>query len=408
MTIFRAVLLLLSVMLTLDLAAAQVAKRVWRGWYKPMPANNFRSVSQTFHHGLRPMADELYNAASNTYRVATNSLGMVDADRRVVEPNARGCRIVFMGDSFTEGFGVGWEGSFVRILADKWKSDGIEVLNSGVGGYSPTIYYRRTRHLIEDERLKFDALFVTLDVTDVLDEVMNYDLDDKERVVQTTTHFSLPMRQPTFADRIALAVVDNSLTVRLLYGLISRTRFSPSFAGTDPSHFPPMDLSENREKTPLKWSIDDPSELLASLTVQGDVKIRHSDAFVAKNGYWMLDKSDWLEFGKLGLQIGAERMDRLVALLRKHGIPLTIGVHPWQTILLAGEKEPVNLKFWRSWAQRRGVGFVDHFPSFFNLMPMVVESHFLEGDFHWNARGHALVADTISRAYNPRAHCKAN
>jgi hypothetical protein len=397
MTIFRACILLVSFTLALDIAGAQIAKRIMRDWHMPMPANNFRVVSHIYHHGLRPLVDVAHRAGGQNYRVVSNSLGMIDGQRRTIDLNS---------DSFTEGYGVGWTASFAGLLAERWKDADIEVLNAGVSSYSPTIYYRRIKHLIEAERVEFDALFVAIDITDAVDDQLNYDLDDAERVVQVSDDYYPPLRDPTLKDRIAFALVDNSLTAHLIYLAILRTRFIPSYAAVDPLRIPLMDLRKDRKRTDLQWIFDDPSDLLEPLTVKGKYTSRRLGPWASKYGYWMLDRDDWMEFGKLGLRTGAERMDRLLKLLRQHNIPLTISVHPWQSILFAGEREPVNVKFWRGWAERRGVGFINLFPAFFNAGPAAAETHFLAGDFHWNSRGHALVADEISRVYNPRKHCR--
>jgi hypothetical protein len=354
------------------------------------------------------MMDVVHREAATSYRFATNSLAMVDAEPRIVEPRSSRCRILLIGDSFTEGYGVGWESSYVGILAEWWKRYDIDLLNAGVIGYSPSIYYRKVRHLIEDVGLKFDALFVAIDMSDIKDEWANYDMDGEERVVHITRDFPAePVRNPTVADRMIFAVIDNSLTAHLVFEIISRSPLKPDFHAYGSAEAPPIDLRQDRPRAPLRSTTSDLTGLLKTLSVDGSSIDRLPMPFVAKYGYWALDHADWLEYGKNGLRVAAERMDRLVALLRRHKIPLSISVHPWQTNLLAGDKESVQVKFWRAWALKRDVGFINLFPAFFREGSEAANADFLKGDFHWNSRGHAIVAEEISRQYDPRSHCRA-
>src|SRR5262245_19555281 len=105
----RPTLIIILITAALDVGMAQIAKRVLPGWPALMPASNPRQRSPIFHHGLRPMMQVHGRVGSAIYPFNTNSLGMVDATARRIEPRASGCRVLVIGDSFTEGFGVGWD-----------------------------------------------------------------------------------------------------------------------------------------------------------------------------------------------------------------------------------------------------------------------------------------------------------
>jgi hypothetical protein len=85
-----------------------------------------------------------------------------------------GRRVVLMGHSFTEGLHR-FEDTFAGVLyeAGQRRSDKIEFLNAGVGSYSPVIYYRKTKALL-DRGLQFDQMVVFSDISDVWDESRNY------------------------------------------------------------------------------------------------------------------------------------------------------------------------------------------------------------------------------------------
>jgi hypothetical protein len=327
---------------------------------------------------------------------------MVDASPREVALRGSRCRVLLIGDSFTEGYGVGWQVSFAGLLAERWKRRDVELLNAGVSGYAPSIYYRRVRHLIEDVGLKFDAVLVAIDITDIRDEWMNYDMDEKERVVRISRDFPPKfMRPATALDRIVFIAVDNSLAARLTFAIAARWVFRSIYYVDSSPDAPPVDPRPHLP--PLRLPLGD---LSAGLVVSGTSPDRASQTFIGKYGYWTLDRDDWVAYGRDGLQVAAERMDRLVALLRRNNIPLRISVHPWPTNLRAGDVDSVQVQFWREWARQRNVGFIDLFPAFFEVGPEVSRSHFLADEFHWNARGHALVADEIFRRYDPRSDCR--
>ena len=73
----------------------------------------------------------------------------------------------------------------LELLIKNLIKDLYEVLNAGVGSYSPIIYWRKIKYLIEDVGLRFDEVVVYIDISDAQDEASYYELSDdgNERVV---------------------------------------------------------------------------------------------------------------------------------------------------------------------------------------------------------------------------------
>jgi len=72
--------------------------------------------------------------------IRTNSIGMRDMERASIKP--AGCkRVVFLGDSYTLGWGVPFEATFSRQLEQKFTKDkaGAKVINFGVGNYNSSM-----------------------------------------------------------------------------------------------------------------------------------------------------------------------------------------------------------------------------------------------------------------------------
>jgi len=398
----RAVLAILAITLALDFGLAQVAKRVLPQWHSIMPASNPRMLSPQFHHGLRPMMDVKARVGPAIYDFATNSLGMVDARPRRIDPAANQCRYLVIGDSFTEGFGVGWDKSWAGILAKRWRIDGVDLLNAGVVSYSPTIYYRRVRHLIEDVGLKFGALLVMIDLSDASDEWRSYDLDAQGNVVPIGHVWQIrPMDDPNWRDHVRFWIQDNSVIAQLVKDVRQKLRRKrppapPAAPGPPIPHRPaaPMPLGEIAVPAPLVEAPPRPPGYVGTLDVE--------------NGRWTVDREAFERWGRDGLRVAAERMDRLLMLLRRHDIKLTVAVYPWPDQIFAGDRESVQVRFWREWTRARRVDFIDLFPPFFNeLDPLeTIRRYYVRGDFHWSAEGNALIAARLDQAIEPRRACR--
>jgi lysophospholipase L1-like esterase len=398
----KAAAAIVAVTLALDVGLAQIAKRIVPQWHAIMPASNPRMASPIYHHGLRPMMDTKVRAGPTVYRFATNSLGMVDEKPRRIDPRADACRYLVIGGSFTEGYGVGWRESFAGILARRWRINGVDVLNAGVVGYSPTIYYRRIRHLIEDVGLRFGAVLVLIDIGDPSKEWRSYDLDGGGNVTSIGQVWQInPMRDPNWRDYLRFWIQDNSLIARLakeLYGkLRKRPQQAPGAAAPPPlPHRPPVSPPLGAIEVPRPP--DDPPAIPPG----------HAGTLGVDNARWTVDADAWNAWGRDGLRVSAERMDRLLLLLRAHGIGLTIAVYPWPDQIFAGDADSVQVRYWREWARTRGVDLVDLFPPFFRGDDPLetIRRYFAVGGFHWNAAGHALIAERIDQAVEPRRACR--
>jgi len=133
-----------------------------------------------YHHALVPNFDGYDNWGDVRYKFDTNSLGFRDAEVRDVPLTSKTRRVLLIGDSFTEGTGVAFEDSFAgRLAAAGTQRAEIEFLDAGVISYSPALYYRKVKYLIE-RGLRFDEVVVFSDVSDVYDEAGKYFCHDDD------------------------------------------------------------------------------------------------------------------------------------------------------------------------------------------------------------------------------------
>ena len=99
------------------------------------------SLDKDFHHVLIPESSCRFKTYEWDVENKISSLGMRDGQFNL-EKDDETYRILALGDSFTFGHGVKAENSYVNLLEKKLNEKRkVEIINSGVFGYSPIIYY---------------------------------------------------------------------------------------------------------------------------------------------------------------------------------------------------------------------------------------------------------------------------
>jgi hypothetical protein len=312
----------------------------------------FRVKSDLYHHGFQPNVSvdlEYWGPLQSSYRI--NSLGLRDGAVRDVPLRSDKRRILLIGDSFTEGIGVVYEKTFAGVVAEALSPRGIEVLNAGAASYTPFIYYRRLKHLIEEVGLHVDEVVVFIDIGDIQDEV-TYKYDAAGNVV---------FRQQRW---------NQENEANWYFG-------KPRWLACLPLH---NFLRKN---------------MLASSTIY-EALLRALTNGPQRAAAWTLDPAVFEAYGREGLQKAQENMDLLADLLDRHGIRLTVGVYPWAEQIRARDVESKQVAVWRGWTARRGAGFVDCFPDFMEgPAEDMIRREFIPGDIHWNEIGHQRIARAL-------------
>lgn len=99
-----------------------------------------------------------------------NSFGFRDGKRTLEKP-ANTFRILMLGDSFTEGWGVAQDKTFSALLENKlnsMNSGRFEVINMGVASYSPLLEYVQLKNI--GLEFKPDLVILNFDHTDFADD----------------------------------------------------------------------------------------------------------------------------------------------------------------------------------------------------------------------------------------------
>jgi hypothetical protein len=355
----------------------------------------YRVKHDVFHHSLRPKFSGTAHWGAYHYKIRSNSLGFVDESPRDVAKISARSRIVLMGDSFTEGQGIPWGQTFAGIMANDLARGNppIEVLNAALSGYSPSIYFIKSKWLLE-QGYKFDHVIVMIDISDILNETW---FTIRDGVVYHTADGAAPVKQKP-ADLRQMTVRNFQLS-RTMYQLL---RGVSEGAGGRSARIA-SELEEVAALCLSSWTYDsanprtqiaywseregrsfDPIEKCPkqlSPLDRDSAPPQHIEAAVQKAVHWM---------------------NELHALLDKSGIKLSVGVYPWPAQLHYDSVASRQVEIWQSWCKNRCSHFINLFPDFFeqkNLLgPQWYRELFLPGDVHWNARGHRVVANGIRAA----------
>ena len=132
----------------------------------------FVAPDATLHHRFIPGAVGRYQSTefNTSYRISSAGL----RDREFAVPKPAGIfRILMLGDSFTEGDGVEAQETFSKrlesMLAGRFGEGHVEVVNAGVGSYSPLLEYL---YLTKSGlALAPDMVILNYDLSDAFDDI---------------------------------------------------------------------------------------------------------------------------------------------------------------------------------------------------------------------------------------------
>ena len=283
----------------------------------------------------------------------TNSLGFKDNKNRNIELVSDKYRILFIGDSFTEGVGYPYDSTFVGLFAQRLNKEKFEVLNAAVVGYSPKIYYLKLKYLLESKGLRFNELFVFIDISDIRGELFYKDF----------CRGRIDLRQ-----QIDLFLRNNfyfmgDLKARLRIGLRFRTILARLFSRLG-----------NQKK------MDD-------LIVES----------VGASAKLVTEKESYEKWGRKGFTLAEQNMHLVYELCRKYNIKMQVAVYPWPCQIKNRDLNSIQVRFWENFCRQRQIGFLNYSPYFINDEEdnKIIAKYFIEHDVHWNEAGHKLIADVL-------------
>lgn len=336
-----------------------------------------------YHHGLRKNYSGTVKWGQVTNKIYTNSLGFRDKEVRSIVKNSNGYRILFIGDSFTEGAGLPYEQTFVGKYSKSMESGNIEVFNAGVVSYSPKIYYLRLKQLIEIEDLEFNELFVFIDISDIQDEI---------------DYSAWTPVNETWLRKMDAYVRSISFTYKLLRDNILNTK---KF-GVLKKIIRSIEVDEGEFKRHVVSGIDsgNNSDNLQKEELEG--VIRMPDGYIKnwaeQRPQWTYNDQIYQKWGETGLKVAKHHMDKVYKLMQQYGIKMHIAVYPWPHQIKHHDLNSRQEKAWRKFSDERNIGFISYFPEFVKEdKEEVIKKYFIPGDIHWNERGHEIVYQKLKK-----------
>jgi hypothetical protein len=337
----------------------------------PTPSEIFGCLGRD---SLRALALQPYCSCTRAwgherYALNVNSQGFRDEQVRQVPLTDPRPRILMLGDSFTESMGP-WNESFAGRIAAKFPQ--YEILNGGVGGYSPSNYLNTERIAVKGG-LDFDEAIVFIDISDVQDEAaLVSDIDDSGavRLAKNQYHYQ------TWYSNLRKFVSKYFVLTNFVWEFVERLLVGFGYYHLDHGFNGNVFDLERSGWTYRKVVEDQPFELgFAPLGVEG------------------------------GIAKETRKMDLLWQDLAKRNIPISVVVYPWPAQLIYDNVDSREVKIWREWCEGKCKRFITIFPEFFAEKEKCPKAqpgcwylrNWTFGDIHLNANGNAIVAQAVSR-----------
>ncbi len=373
-----------------SLGALELGVRWWRYrtlWGIPQPGGYPDDITYRhprYHHRYRPHAQTTEGRVDFHATYTTNALGLRGS--REYGPKPAGVRrLLMLGDSFTFGIGVNDGQTFSALLQEAMDVRGapIEIINAGVGSYSPILHYLTLRDLYLDWAP--DAVILWFDFTDIQDDYeyephLLYDAAGQATVCN-------PDYVHGHRDWVATVLTRSALVKYLhhkLGGTVQRIRMlgwweyvRAKFRGED-TKLAAVHLRGGRRSRVDLVAYD------RLLMVRGTASAEELDRYWKRTGGYILKIRD---------------------LLAQRGVPLILGLYPsgvqvgpdqwgqgrtyWMFEPGRTYDDPLPFEFIERFARAQDIPVINTYPSF---KAMREETLFLPMDGHFNAAGHQVLA----------------
>ena len=333
------------------------------------PKLNHRIANVDYHHSFKENINTLDYWGENKYKFITNSIGFKDKlQRKINKKSDFSRRIIFNGDSFTEGIGYEYKNTFVGLLDSRLKNEDIEILNAGVASQSPILYFKKIKHLVEVEGIQFNELILFLDISDIPDEFyyeINYNDDD--------------IKINSIRSNLQDFVIQNFSTYLFVDILFSK-----------------LDLL--KKNLFLRYEASKEFEL-SFFKINSEHKNLYKSIKV-KRGNWTHNDNLWNFHGSEGRKLAEYNLNNLSELCDKYNIKLTLVIYPWPSQIYYDYRPERHRNYWKKWSKMKNINFIDLFEFFENDNPQnIISTFFIPGDVHWNKKGHQLIYDIILNKY---------
>lgn len=351
-----------------------------------------------------PDYHEERRALEFSYEFRTNSQGLRYDEIPLAKESPKERRILVLGDSFTEGWGVGQEEAFPLVLERLFQRPDrtIRFINAGVAATGPEHQMRILFHV--GLRYEIDGVLLCVYMNDLRDTTAREDF--RPRLRDTQRSLAGDVLHATYPHIYALVHRVASLWTserRRSDDLMARVKELASQRG----------ISEEAVRA---WAERIPSEL-----IEASDEGRFNGAFLARG---LLEPDYWVGSIELARPADRQRWRNMRAILdvmreelSDRGVPLAIAYIPSAVRYDPRVHDPSHL--WRragfemretwlsgqapfpralsTWARSREVPFLDLTETFRSARVSEAPRLYYPRDGHLTAKGHRLVAESIGR-----------
>ncbi len=402
-----------------------------------LPKDKFRTQHPVYHHTLAPNYQGIGYWGPGTYHVCTNGSGFKDSCDKIGKIE-KSFDVAFIGDSFTEGVGLPYEQTFVGMVAAQYPD--LKIANLGVVSYAPRIYLTKLKALYA-QGYQFKRVIVFIDIGDVMDEALTYDLVDGQVI---SKHETLPEGSLARARRMAsrwLPLTGEAwnrvkASATAMAHLIRGEASAPGFAAPVPTASTPAsnatvpetsqrdsaatpqpgqrakDVIADHGTEPARVSPLSPAATATAVpqTLRSVIFAPNVEPSIYERNY---GRSEWTynpqstAYGPRGV-MGTVKdmratMDELYNLVRENNGQLSVGVYPWPGQIKYDKEDSLQVRIWEEFCATRCEHFYNAFPAFFKLTRQlgeddVIYKYYMLGDMHFGEAGNSVVAQTIIEA----------
>lgn len=296
-----------------------------------------------------------------TYNVFTDQNGHRIASRNT-KKIYKEKSAVFLGDSFTYGFGLNYEESIVGLLETKVTN--YNFFNLAVPGYSPLILKYKLENFLKSNS-RINKIFYLMDLTDVHDE------SNRWIKIQEFDH-------PVILDKTTHNLIEKDFNLKANFKMTKLLAYSVN------------KLLRDLRKTINRKEFEKRDKIIGFTKLGSFTHIPYED----------LDKNTWSEND---FKVGIENINKHVKLIsniaREINSDFYIVIFPWPETLHYGEKH-FN---WQDYGSNlckfvKCTRLINTFPEYHKKKEQLnywkKELYHLE-DIHFNAKGSSLLSDII-------------
>jgi hypothetical protein len=357
------ILLYLIIILSVDFFLSNLFFKNKSFWeYKRLNDLYWRIPSNIYHHDLLPNINVIEPwGFSMSKRLITNSLGFRDFTNKQVKKVPTKKRLLLIGDSAIEGAGYDYEYTLGGMLQNHLNKK-YEVLNSAVGSYSPSIYYKKISFFI-NEGYQFNKAIIFLDPSDIIDELF-IKWDENNNIIVDNDD----IKQIKFSDFL----VNNFLIFRTFLRISDATENLKNFLKLK------YKTSKKYKKSFFKTTNQD--TLFYRMT--------HVD-----RSAWTFDNQIFKDY-KEGLTKSEKYLDKLVKVLKENNVEIHFVLYPHPSQIYY--KDLYHYPFWEKWAKKNNLDLTSLYSNFDgeNKRKIILDT-FIYGDLHWNKNGTKIVFESL-------------